>query len=276
MTGLSEFGSKGLMRRYFDFYSDQLGLLEKLYQRQFYELDNVRGSRIDSLYPLLFSLHEIGKSISILFCYGQLNECFMLARSLLERLISYLYLLFCEETEYLNYLAYTKQKAVRVLKRSITVGDLTAKLEWSGSIDLNKELELKKAVELYTSKKGRQITRWTTSNLEEMLKIISEKGNIQIGFLMLAILAIYDDASEALHGTLYGSIFHIGVFTSGVPSTKDELERRFNEQFSMLFYGLGACIHTLMKGIHKVYPIEDILSMSTRNLEGTKGWLANK
>jgi len=94
-----------------------------------------------------------------------LNECYILARSFLERLINYTYLLSCDEEEYSRYLAYTKQKAYRVLDRSFTAGDSKVELTWSGSIDLEKEPELKKAVDMFTSetgKEGRILLRFCT------------------------------------------------------------------------------------------------------------------
>lgn len=273
MTSSADFGSDESTVRFLDFYDKQLSLLEELYQYQFHELDHLPDRRVASLYPLLFSMHSTGLSVRLLAMHRYLNECFMLSRALLERLINYVYLLFCDEKDYSSYLAYTKQKGFRILNRSVTAGDLKAELRWLGSIDLSKEPELKQAVELFTSKKGRQITRWTSLSLSKMLAVIVEKGGIEIGFLMFAILGIYDNASEALHGTLYGSTFHIGAFTGKTPSTKNELAKTWNEQFTMLFLMLGTCIHSLIQAVHKVLPIEEIKNRSMQNTREIKNWI---
>jgi len=262
----AEFGSDASTGQVFSFYLNQVAVLKDLYECP--EV-NSAPDRISSLYPLLFGIHSTGLSISILARHGCLNECFMLARAFLERLINYIYLLFCDEDEHLRYLAHTKQKGFRILNRSIKAGDLIAELKWSCSIDLEKERELKKAIDLFTGKKGREITRWTSVTLPGMLTVIDEKGGLkrtEIGPLLLALLGIYQDASEALHGTLYGSIFHIGAFTKKLPSSRSEIAKTYNEQFSMLFFALGVCIGSLIKAIHQILPIDELKKRSIENV----------
>ena len=271
----AEFGSGESTGQVFSFYMDQVAVLQGLYESP--EV-NSAPDRIASLYPLLFSIHSTGLSISILARHGRLNECFMLARAFLERLINFIYLLFCDEDEYLRYLAHTKQKGFRMLNRSIEAGDLRAELRWSGSVDLNKERELKEAIDLFTSEKGREITKWTSVALSDRLAIIAEKGGLKIGPLMFALLGIYQDASEALHGTLYGSVFHIGVFTKELPSRKSELAKTYNEQFSMLFFALGVCVDSLVKAIHKVLPVNELQKRSQKNIHTVSNgkWLSRR
>ena len=85
--------------------------------------------------------------------------------------------------------------------------------------------------------------------------------------MMLAILWIYDDSSEALHGTLYGSIFHIGIFEGKIPSSKEELNQQWNERFSALLLSLGTCVHTLIQSFNRVETIRAILTESGDNLK---------
>lgn len=271
--GSKEFGSREFMLKMLDVYRSQVMLIEKLYQQQFMQKEEVLGRRVSAIYPLLFSLHQTGTAIDILALKGKIAECFMLARSVVERIINYLYLLFCEDEEYARYLAYTKQKGFRILNRSITVGNLKAELRSSGSIDVNKEPELKEAVEMFTSSRGREITRWSNKSIDKMMALINEKGGIEIGFLMLAKLGIYDDASEAMHGTLYGSIFYTGIFEKGMPKTKGELEKSWCKNVTTLFVLIGTSIHSLIEGLNKVYKIEDILNESKNNLLEMKALL---
>ncbi|HEY51796.1 MAG TPA: hypothetical protein G4O20_08345 [Dehalococcoidia bacterium] len=260
------FGSDEVTGQFLNFLNSQLALLEELYQYQFTNLKHLDDSRIGNLYTLLFSIWHTGKSISLLAMHQHINECFILARSFLERLITYIYLLFCDEEEHSQYLAYTKQKAYRVLDRSFSAGNLRVKLKWSGSIDLEKEPKLKEAADMFTSNKGKIKTRWPSKNISKMLDLISNKGGLDIGYLMLATLWIYDDASEALHGTLYGSTFHMGIFTGERAFSKDELKKIWNERFSALFLALGTSSHTLIQGFNKLSAIENIARDSKDNL----------
>lgn len=273
MQSSKEFGSDEITGHFFNFFNSQLALLEKLYQYQFTNLKHLDDARVGKLYPLLFSIHHTGISISLLSSHLHINECYILARSFLERLIIYIYLLSCDESEYLRYLAYTKQKGYRVLNRSFVVGDSEVRLKWSGIIDLEKEPELKQAVDTFTSETGKPKTRWTSKRLSEMVQSIASRGKLEIGYLMFAVLWIYDDASEALHGTLYGSTFHVGTFIGEIPSSKEELKKTWNEQFSALFLTLGTCVHTLIQSFNNIVAIVDIVGCSKDNLNRISGVL---
>lgn len=259
---MSEFGSTESTGILFDFYFKQVSLLEKLYKNtNFY---NATG-RMSQLYLLFFSLHSTGLSIAHLAKGNFLNESFMLARSFIEKIINYLYLLFCEEEKFSDYLAYSKQKQIRMFDRSINVGDLKAGLKRLDSTALEYNTELTEAIDKFTSKKGKEITRWSSLSLSDRLEIIAPKVGSDIGFLMLSVLGIYENASEALHGTIYGVAFNIGLWQGKIPSTESELSKSWNEQLSMIFSMLGTCIHTLLKVIHKEIPIEDIITESSQN-----------
>lgn len=273
MKSQKEFGSDKVTKRFFNFFNSQFALLEKLYQHQFTNLKHLDDARLGELYPLLFSIWHTGTSISLLAMHLHVSECYILARALLEKIINYTYLLSCDEQEYLLYVEYTKQKAYRVLDRSFTSGETKVHLRWSGSINLEEYPELKKTVDQFTSARGKPKTRWTSKNLSAMVESISNKGGLEIGYLMFAILWIYDDASEALHGTLYGSTFHVGTFQGKLPSSKEELKRTWNEQFSALFLTLGTCVHTLIQSFNNVVAIVDIVGCSKDNLNRISGVL---
>jgi len=84
-----------------------------------------------------------------------------------------------------------------VLDRSFAVEDSTVRLKWSGSIEVDKDPQLKRALELFASEKGEPKTVRTSRSLSEMLESIASRGGLEIGYLMLAILGIYNYASEA-------------------------------------------------------------------------------
>ena len=209
-------------------------------------------------------------AVNLLALNNLLGESYMLARALLEKSINYMYLLVCDEDEYQKYLNYTRQKGYRILNRSFMVGDQKSELKWSGFIDLDDNLELKEAVNQFTSGKGKVITRWTPLSLSDRLATIRDKGKIKIEGLMLATLGIYDDASEALHGTLYGSTFHYGFFEGKIPSSVEDLAETYRNKLLFLFFALGTCIGSLLEVISGVYPAEKVkgfVRQSRTNLE---------
>lgn len=261
-----KWGTKEFTNQLFQYYRKQSDLIQEVYKYQFEALKTNPNERVDSLYLLLFSMHDTAESVGILVANQKINEGYMLARALLERIVNYIFLLYCDEEEFKGYLSYTKQKSYRNLKKNIRVGELIAELKWTGDFNLEDDPELKKAVDLFTSKKGKTITRWRSKSLSDMLDVIRKKSDVDIRPLMLGVMAIYDDASEALHGTIYGTIFHIGLFSAGNLKTKKQIVSSVHGQLAVLFLSLGSCIDSLIGAIDKVFPIDEIKERSKKNL----------
>lgn len=266
---IGDFSSMPTVKRLSEFYYEHVKLTQKLIEYLFDKLKSNPNERVDVAYFLIFGLISTGQAIIILAQSGKITECFMLARSVVERIITILYLLICEDEEFERFNVYTKQKAARMMNREVGLNELKAVLKASNYDEIINKPEIKEAIEMFTSKRGKKITRWNKRSINQMLDVIAEKG-LDIRYLLLAVLAIYDEASEALHGTIYGSIFHTGVFTTGVPSKKSELEKTWCSQLSMLLLSLGTCMNSLFKGINKKYPIEELVNESNSILKGIK------
>lgn len=260
-----KWGTQEFTNQLFQYYRKQSDLLQELYKHQFDALKTNPNERVDSLYLLLFSMHDTAEAVGMLTANHKINEAYIMARALLERIINYIFLLYCDEEDYKKYLLYTKQKSHRILKKNIKVGELIAEIKWKGKLSLQNDPELQKAISLFTSKRGKTITRWRGRSLLDMLNILSQNTDIDVKPLMLGLLAIYDDASEALHGTIYGTIFQIGIFTRGNLKTKSQIIRSVHGQLSMLLLALGACIDSLTVAVDKIFPIGAIREKSKKN-----------
>lgn len=263
----AKWGTQEFTNQVFQYYIKQSDLLQELYKYQFDKLEAEPNERVDSLYLLLFSMHDTAEAVGILIANQKINEAYMMARALLERIINYIFLLYCDEEDYKKYLSYTKQKSYRNLKKNVKAGKLLAELKWTRKLTLENDPDLQRAINLFTSKRGKTITRWRGKSLPEMLNVLSQETDIDIKPLMLGLLAIYDDASEALHGTLYGTIFQIGLFTRGDIGTKSQIMSSVHGQLSMLFLALGTCIDSLTVAVDKLFPIKAIREKSKDNLK---------
>ncbi len=63
----------------------------------------------------------------------------------------------------------------------------------------------------------------------------------------MSFLTVYADASEALHGTLYGAAFHLGAYDPGaVPHDQDSLDRHRYETLSCIYLMAGGSIDTML------------------------------
>jgi hypothetical protein len=252
------------------YYAQQVLLTKGLYEYQHDECEKIANPRILALYHLLMSIYITGNAINLLAINNFLGESYMLARSLLEKLINYMYLLVCDEKEYKRYLAYTKQKGYRVLSRSFTVGEQRVALKWAGSVNLDDYPELREAVNEFANSKGKAVKSktWTSASLADRLATIRDQAGVKIEGLMLSILGVYDDASEALHGSLYGVTFNYGFFEK-IPSTAQELAETYRNKLLFLLFALGTCIGTLFEvipGVHSSEKMSNFARQSESNL----------
>lgn len=261
----NQFGSDAVTAQLFGFYEDQLAVLG--------EIEQVCGSnedleRISTLHPLLFALCDTAHAVLTLSLHQYLNETFMLARAFLECLINYCYLLVCDQSEYDRFIAHTRQKGFRALRRTVEGSGLRAELSFTGKVDASEIPGMQEALDLFTGKRGGEITRWTDVSLPERVGELAKRGGSgKPGPLMLALLAIYQDASEALHGTLYGSVFHCGVFQPGsVPASPESLKQTINQEFSMILLLLGIAIDTLVAVVSVLLPVQTLLERSSHNV----------
>ncbi len=173
---------------------------------------------------------------------------------------------------------YTKQKSYRVQNRSFIAGDHKVELKWAGSVNLDDYSELKEAVNQFTSSKGKAVTRWTSLSLGDRLNVIGEKASINIEGLMFSTLGIYDDASEALHGSLYGATFNYGFFEGKIPSNTKEFTEIYRNKLLTLFFALGTSIASLLEVISEVYPtdkVKEFARQSGDNFGALGGYIDN-
>lgn len=215
------------------------------------EISQSKNDRISELHPLLASIIEDCISIRILVKNSRPNQSYIISRALIERTVNYCYLLFCEPLEYKKFLSYTKNKAARSLNRSVEInGQVKAKLTFNQGL-YNLPPDYEESVEEFTSDKGSEKTRWTTRNLVNRATEIEK--NIECYGIFISILAIYSDASEAIHGTLYGALFHLGTYSpTSRPHDQASLDRHRHATASMLYLTAGNLVEIILRALNAV------------------------
>lgn len=210
-----------------------------------------QDKKISAIHPLFSTLIEDCISLRLLGNDSRLNQCYIISRALLERLINYCYLLIADEEEFNSFIDYSNNKAARSLSQSLEVnGEVKASLKYE-SVDYSLPENLEEAISKFTSAKGREITRWTKANLAKRADLIDKKANKTA--LFVHILAIYSDASEAIHGTLYGSIFHLGAFSpNNSPKDQESLDKHRFSTLSTLYLLTGSALNTLISFLYQI------------------------
>jgi hypothetical protein len=206
------------------------------------------------------------KTISIISDLGKashLSEAVMLARSVIERCVNYCYLLYCDEDEYERFWQYSHQKMYRRLSSSVEAAGYRFEFDGSRHIDLDENPKLKEDIDAFTSSRGKEKTRWTKTSIIDRVHLFCSKSGVNPLPFLLNMLWVYDDASEALHGTFYGCAFDSGV----LPTQKEiKVQRKEGdykrEQISLLAIGLHDVLHSVMEVINKNYDLGELFSCS--------------
>ena len=202
--------------------------------------------RVEKLHPIYASIIEDAISLTLLARELRVNNSHMVVRALLERVVNFCYLQFCDHAEFEKFVAYSRSKAVRRLDRLLERGPTKVSIRLDGVVDWSLHPELKAAYDQFTSPSGKEITRWTKVSLPDRAALVEAK--VPCASLFLPLLTVYGDASEALHGTLYGSAFHLGTYDVGaVPHDQDSLNRTTFSNVSALALMAGGTIDTLIR-----------------------------
>lgn len=197
-------------------------------------------------------------------------EVVMLARSFIEKIVNFCYLLICDKEEYDNFRKHTIQKAYRKLDRTISIGNEEIKIAYQGKDDYLSNQELRDAIGTFTSSKGKEITRWTKKSINDRIKILKEKSQINIGLFMLNTLSIYDNASESLHGTLYGCSYHTWAYDPSI-NHKDKEAIKINtfKNLTLLCWQLGEMLNETIVLLSKSSDLSEFVKASKNNSKNT-------
>lgn len=206
-------------------------------------INGSRLPRVARLFSLYSAIIEDAISIRILCENARVNQAYIVSRALLERLTNFCFLQLCIDAEFSDYVDYSLNKAGRSLDRSIeSNGQVKARIALNGG-DFSLPPEISSAIAKFTSERGREKTRWTNVSLPDRAAVIEAKlGNTG---LFMSLLTIYADASEALHGTLYGAAFHLGAYLALPPHDQASLDQHRHQTLSALYLMAGGSIDTL-------------------------------
>lgn len=168
-----------------------------------------KNQRIHKLYGLIENIISSGEALALLLRNDLVTESIILSRAFMEGTINYCYLLICDDDVFNNHLDYSIQKGYRT-----ALSDLKA-IEALGVKETLSEPDdvLKSKLDKFTSSTGKPINRWTKLSLKDRIDYLNKyQKNFVDKFMTKLFALIYEEASEALHGTLYGTMIDVGVY----------------------------------------------------------------
>lgn len=195
------------------------------------------------------------------------SELTMLSRSFMEKIVNFCYLGICDEKEYRAFILHPIYKHYHNVEAFKMDDDLELATELFAERkkkqeDL-KELPLvKEALAMFSETKSN--LNWTKKNLSQRIEAIEKWGKVLDVFFRLSKIHYYSDASEALHGSLYGCMFDIGAFEDDFG--RDEgLEKKLYKDSACILLHLGMLIHEAFTLISYSNDIKEIWDYSYKN-----------
>jgi len=187
---------------------------------------------------LVWGITEDSKAICSLVGNSFPNQAYILYRALLEKIVTLFYLQVVSEEVFQDYLRYSLHKSYAKVKTLFEVETKNGPVRFGfpGEIDLSEYPDVEAARKRFTSSTGKPLTRWDNTSIQSKVSKIKEAALIDTAFLEMLLFFVYDDASEAMHATLYGSVFHYNVFAP--PNHPDDIEQELKDRlFSLMWMG---------------------------------------
>ncbi len=201
------------------------------------------------------------------------SEAVMLARAFMEKITNFCYVGVCDEKEYRAFTLHPVYKHYHNVGFTKMEDNLDGTIEnINATIAARKEKQekLKKipivqeALALFSETKTH--LPWTKKSLNERIDVIGKWGKLFDVFFAINKLEYYSDASETLHGSLYGCTYGTGIFDPDFDYTnEDELNKKLYKDSTCILLHLGMLIHETFTLISYSNDINDIWKYSYDN-----------
>ncbi len=274
MDGFDENNDQPLKQKEADGYADitnkmrDILLIESDITYNLFNESKTLDKRSSAIIVLLGSSCQTASAIAKLSEHPEifLGECYILARAFIEKIINYCYLLVCDDDEYQRFFKYTIQKSFRKLDRNITIDEHEIRLKYTGIPDFDSNPILHDAISAFTSKAGKEQKSWTIKSLRKRISTILKNSKLEPVIFMTNVLTIYEDASEAVHGSLYGCSFQGGFYYPNFNRNNlAEGNQNLQKSTALLLWGLVLLFHQTILLISENNHIDEYVDVSSLN-----------
>lgn len=234
-------------------------------------VSKVKDDRLSKAAILLISCGQTGAALLQLANQTErfTSESVMLARAFIEKITNFCYVGICDENEYRAFVLHPIYKHYHNSGSPKMEDDLDSAVKDS-AIRKEKQTQLKKipivqeALEIFSERRSN--LNWTKKSMDQRIDAIRDWGKLLDVFFTINKLQYYSDASEALHGSLYGCTYGVGVFDPDFDHTnQDEFDKRLYKDSSCVLLHLGMLIHESFTLISYSNDIQEIWDSSYKN-----------
>ena len=247
------------LRAFDEYFQKQLTLIEQLSKLA---VGSKSSKDVKSVYPLFGSLVSAAHSIIFMTRSGLMTESYIIARTYLERMVNTCYLIVSDNKEREDYLNFSIQK----IQDSLTSRKKV--YESMGNVAdipmLSNVPKPDKAAIKYTKTRSNEICRWAKLPVEKRIGFIKSRcPEFNDTLFLEAAGYITGDASEAAQGSMYGALFHTGMFFG----TQNPVigENYLNGLRQLMYLLLGGMVEGLLSAAAKELDVAALLAESGRN-----------
>lgn len=246
------------------FFAAELMLLKDIIPR-------ITDQRLSQAATLLISCGRTGAALIQLVKQPDAfrSESVMLARSFIEKITNFCYVSICDKIEYRAFVLHPIYKNYHNVQAHRMEDDLSSIAETlearkKKQEDLKKIPVVQEALAIFSETNPR--LTWTRKSLAQRIDAIREWGKMLDVFFTISKIQYYSDASEALHGSLYGCTYDLGVFDPDFDHTNEtELEKKLCKDNTCVLLHLGMLIHESLTLISYSSDIREMWDHSYKN-----------
>lgn len=236
-------------------------------------IPKITDNRISKTATLLMSGGQTG--VAFLQLVSQVenftSESVMLARAFMETITNFCYASICDEKEFRAFVLHPIYKYYfKVSSYSMEEANSYTNYEEHTEAIRQKRKELKQipivqeALAMFSETKPN--LKWTKKNLNERIEALEKWGKFLDVFFSLNRIQYYSDASELLHGSLYGCTYELGVFDPAFdPTNEEKLSKQLYKDSACMIIHLGILIHESLTLIKYTNDISEIWEYSYKN-----------
>ncbi|RZK26820.1 MAG: hypothetical protein EOO43_01655 [Flavobacterium sp.] len=243
----------------------------------------IKNDRIAKAAVLLMSCGQTGAAFLQLANQTDsfTRESAMLARAFMETITNFCYVGICDDKEYRSFILHPIYKQYHNIGSYKMENDLdfsaTDNIEEIANKYKKEKLEkdakqakmreskiVQEALAMFSDTKP--TLNWSKKSLNERLDVLRDWGKFMDFFFAINKMQYYSDASEALHGSLYGCTYNLGMLEPGFNlDKKDELEIKLYKDSTCMLLHLGMLIHESFTLILYTDNIKEIWEHSYKN-----------
>jgi len=199
------------------------------------------------------------------------TESIMLSRAFMEKITNFCYVAICDEKEYRAFILHPIYKHYHYVGSIKPEDDIdfdrikeTRKARQKKQEKLKTHTIVQEALEVFSDKNPNM--NWTKKTLNQRIQAIEKYGKLLDVFFRLSKIEYYSDASEALHGSLYGCSYGVGAFDPEFDhNKKGELDKKLYKDSACNLLRLGMLIHEAFTLISYSTDIKEIWNHSYKN-----------